>query len=119
MGNQSKLSEYVLTLMHDFLKNEKNIDVRGMPNDLFFITNGIWLKDAAVIDVITNRNGTWEIHLVFAHYKNPLQLIVRNIMTCFSQQKAMSAAFYLRKDAARDRRGTLSVSIDYLDLCLN
>lgn len=119
MGNQSKLGRHVLSLMNEFLDNGKNIDSKGKPVDLLFIVNGAWLKDAAVIDVITNHRGAWDICLVFAHYKNPLQFIVRRITTCFSRQKAISTAFYLRKDAAKDRRGTLSLSIDDLDLCMN
>ena len=91
----------------------------AMPADMLFIKDGTWLKDAAVIEAICNRRGGWEVDLIFAHYKYPLQLIVRNITRCFSKQQAQAAAFYIRKEAAKDWRGTLDVSIKDLGLCSN
>ena len=119
MSRQHKISEYVLSEMYHFLDNEKYIGQTAPPADMHFITNGSWLKDAAVIDVITSRHGAWDVYLIFAHYRNPLQVIIRNITRCFSEQKALAAAFYLRKEAAKDRRGTLYVSIKDLALCNN
>ncbi|MES2773988.1 MAG: hypothetical protein V4722_07375 [Bacteroidota bacterium] len=119
MSIKPKISDHVLVEMRHFLDNEINIGQAGRPVDLAFIKNGSWLKDAAVIDVIISRQGAWEVGLIFAPYKNPLQLIVRNITRCFSEQKALAAAFYLRKEAAKDRRGTLSVTINDLKLCGN
>lgn len=119
MGRQRKISEHVLSEMNNFLDNEKYVGQIARPGDTLFITEGGWLKDAAVIDVISKRQGAWDVYLIFAHYKNPLQLIVRIITRCFSKQKAQAAAFYLRKEAAKDRRGTLTVSINDLGLCSN
>ncbi|MEP7374246.1 MAG: hypothetical protein ABI675_12700 [Chitinophagaceae bacterium] len=119
MSGKVKISEYVLSEMNNFLDNEKYVGQIAMSADMLFITDGSWLKDAAVIDSIINRQGAWDVYLIFAHYKNPLQLIVRNITRCFSEQKAMAAAFYIRKEAAKDRRGTLTVSIEDLGLCSN
>ena len=119
MGSQRKISEHVFSEMNNFLNNEKHVGKPGRTGDLVFITDGAWLKDAAVIDVINSRQGAWDVYLVFAHYKNPLQLIVRNITRCFTEQKAQAAAFYIRKEAAKDRRGTLTVSIKDLALCSN
>jgi hypothetical protein len=119
MSRKIKISEYVLSEMNNFLDNEKYVGQMAMSADMLFITDGSWLKDAAVIDAITNRQGAWDVYLIFAHYKNPLQLIVRNITRCFSEQKALAAAFYIRKEAAKDRRGTLTVSVKDLDLCSN
>jgi len=119
MSSQSKISEQVLSEMNFFLDNEKYIGQPAHPHDLIFISDGSWLKDSAVIDVISSRKGGWDIYMIFAHYKNPLQLIVRNITRCFSEQKAIAAAFYIRKEAAKDRRGTLNVSIKDIGLCNN
>ena len=119
MSSQHIISEHVLSEMHHFLDNEKYTGKVADPGDLLFIEDGSWLKDAAVIDSISNREGAWDVYLVFAHYKNPLQLIIRNITRCFSEQKAQAAAFYIRKEAAKDRRGTLYVSIDDLHICSN
>jgi hypothetical protein len=119
MSRKGKISEGVLSEMHHFLENEKHVGQVAAQGDLRFIVDGSWLKDAAVIDVISNRSGAWDVYLIFAHYRNPLQLIVRNITRCFSEQKALAAAFYIRKEAAKDRRGTLTVSLKDLDLCIN
>jgi hypothetical protein len=119
MGKKSKISETVLSEMHSFLDNEKHVGQKAHADDMLFIAEGYWLKDAAVIDVVSNRQGAWDVCLVFAHYKNPLQLIVRKITRCYSKQKAQTAAFYMRKEAAKDRRGTLEVSINDLHLCNN
>ena len=119
MKNKAKISGRVISEMHNFLEKEKIIGRAGKQEDLYFITEGAWLKDSAVIDAISYHNGGWDVYLIFAHYKNPLQLIVRNITRCYSEQKARAAAFYIRKEAAKDRRGTLNVSIQNLGLCYN
>ena len=119
MNSNSKLSAEVLSAMNNFLENEKYIGTIAHPKDIFFINDGSWLKDTAVIDMVIPKNGAWDVTLVFAHYKNPFQLLIRNITTCFSKQKALASAFYMRKEAAKDRRGTLIISIDELNLCNN
>jgi hypothetical protein len=119
MGMQHTIDVKVLSEMNIFLNNQQSLEQRGRPGDMIFIRDGFWLKDAAVIDTVFNRNGAWEVQLIFAHYKNPLQLIVRNITKCFSENKAKAAAFYIRKEAAKDRRGTLSISIKDMGLCNN
>jgi hypothetical protein len=119
MSNKPVISDAVLLEMNHFLNNEKQVGQTALPVEMLFIRDGAWLKDAAVIDAISNRDGTWDVSLVFAHHKKPLQLIVRYITKCFSEQKALAAAFYLRKEAAKDRRGTLTVSISDFDLCCN
>lgn len=119
MSGNVKISLRLLSEMHNFLEKEKIVGKAGKVEDLCFITEGAWLKDSAVIDFITYKKGGWDVHLIFALYKNPLQLIVRNITRCFSEHKAKAAAFYIRKEAAKDRRGTLSISIQNLGLCDN
>lgn len=119
MSKEIKISRSVLSEMYNFLEKEKIVGRAGKTEDISFISEGAWLKDTAVIDVINYYKGGWDVHLIFAHYQNPLQLIVRNITRCFSEQKAKAAAFYIRKEAAKDRRGTLNVSINNLNLCNN
>jgi hypothetical protein len=119
MSRKCKISERVLSEMRNFLDKEKYVGQTAQPDDILFLTDGAWLKDTAVIDGISNRQGGWDVYMIFAHYKNPLQLIVRSITRCFSEQKARAVAFYIRKEAAKDRRGTLSVSIKDIGLCDN
>ncbi len=105
--------------MFRLLNNEKHVGQIADASDLLFIKDGNWLKDAAVIDMVFARKGAWDVCLVFAHYKNPLQFIIRNITRCFSENKANATAFYMKKDAAKDRRGILEVSIKDLNICNN
>ena len=119
MGKPYNISEILLSEIQTLFDNQKHVEHAAPLSDLRFITDGAWLKDAAVIDIINNRNGAWDVYLVFAHHKNPLQLIIRNITKCFSEQKAKATAFYIRKEAAKDRRGTLTVSIKDLNICNN
>jgi len=45
--------------------------------------------------------GGWEVYLTFATYKRPLQLVVRKIIRCYHEEKARTAAYYMRRLAAR------------------
>jgi hypothetical protein len=85
MNKKIKISVRVLSEMYNFLEKEKIVGKAGKQEDLYFITEGSWLKDSAVIDSISYHNGGWNVHLIFAHYQNPLQLIVRNITRCYSE----------------------------------
>lgn len=119
MAKTFTISDRVLTEMYYFLYYEKFDGKIAPPEDLLFMEDGTWLKDAAVFDEIRIREGAWDVYLVFANNKKPLQLIVKNITRCFSEQKAISAAFLIRKEAEKDQRGTLSISINDLDVCNN
>lgn len=119
MSRKRIISDLVLSGMNNFLDNEKYVGQIANAADIQFITDSFWLKDSAVINMISSRKGAWDVSLIFAHYKNPLQFIIRNITRCFNQQKAQAAAFYICKEAAKDRRGTLKVSIKDLNLCAN
>jgi hypothetical protein len=119
MSNEKKISDFVLSAMNNFLDNENCVGQMARDEDVKQLTNGSWLKNAAVIDDISGRNGAWDVSMVFANYKNPLQLMMKKITRCYSQQRAMVAAFYIRKEAAKDIRGTLTVSVNDLNLCYN
>lgn len=91
----------------------------GCSQDLDFLSDDYWLKDTAVIDHIWKRKGTWEVHLVFAHYRRPRQLIKRMITACNSRKQAELTATYMRRVAAKDQRGTLRVTPNFFDICTN
>ena len=119
MAGKYVIGAQVLAQMILFLDNQRYLGQTAPAADLQFITDGEWLGDAAVIGAMNSRNGVWDICMVFAHHKNPLQIIVRHITQCFSKQKAEVTAFYICKEAAKDSRGTLTVSINDLGLCCN
>jgi hypothetical protein len=102
-----------------FLDNQHCIEKSATSENLMFLKNDWWLADTAVIESIKYKKGGWEVYLTFANYKKPLQLIVRMMVRCFSEEKAKTAAFYMRRMAAKDQRGTLAVALKDLDLCIN
>jgi len=102
-----------------FLDNQHFIEKPADEENLFFLKNDWWLADTAVIETISHKEGGWEVYLTFANYKKPLQLIVRKIIRCYSEGKARTAAYYMRRMAAKDQRGTLSVTLNDLNLCIN
>ena len=105
--------------MLTFLDNQHFTEKPAAEEDMLFLKNDWWLANTAVIDTINFRKGGWEVFLTFANYKKPLQLIVRMIVRCFSEGKAKTAAHYMRKQAAKDQRGTLFVALRDLNLCIN
>ena len=102
-----------------FLDNQHFTEKPAEEENLFFLKNDWWLCDTAVIDTINYSKGGWEVYFTFANYRKPLQLIVRKIIRCFSEEKASTAAHYMRRQAAKDQRGTLTVTIKDLNLCIN
>ena len=78
-----------------------------------------WLKDSAVIEQLAHIRGEWRVSLVFAHIHNPLRLIQRYITSHPTRHRAALQAHYMRRLAAKDQRGTLTVHFEQLRLCLN
>lgn len=84
-----------------------------------FLSNDYWLRDTAVVENILRRAGMWEVHLVFAHYQEPEKLIKRVINRFPCKRKAELNAFYMRRLAAKDQRGTLRINPNYFGFCRN
>jgi hypothetical protein len=101
----------------NLLNNQHFIEKPGHQMDMNFLSDDWWLRDTAVIENIVKRNGMWEIHLVFAHHLEPQKLIKRVISRYACKNKAEMSAFYMRRLAAKDQRGTLKVNLDDFGLC--
>jgi hypothetical protein len=95
----------MLSLLSNLHRTEQN----GLENDVHFMLEDWWLPDTAVIENVECRKGLWEVHLVFALSHQPLQFIKRKIAASSDLKKARMMGYYMRKVAARDQRGTLSV----------
>jgi len=105
--------------MLNLLNNQHFTDKSGKQVDMEFLSDDWWLRDTAVIENIVKRKGMWEIHLVFAHYQEPNKLIKRVISRYPSKEKAELNAWYMRRLAAKDQRGTLKVKLADFKLCDN
>jgi hypothetical protein len=84
----------------------------GEQRDMDFIKNDLWLYDTAVIENLWRRRGMWEIHLLFAHFKQPLTFLSRSITQHVCPKRAAMMANFMRRLAAKDQRGTLEVNIE-------
>lgn len=94
-------------------------DAPGKPNDLSFIQDDEWLSNTAVIDRLIYRRGSWEIHLLFAHFQKPTKFISRYITSNSTKDRAHLIASYMRRLAAKDQRGTLKVDLNDMKLLLS
>lgn len=88
----------------------------GDVRDLDFIKDDVWLFDTAVIENLARRRGTWEINLLFAHYQQPLKFLSRRITSETCPRRAALVASLMRRQAAKDQRGTLTVKLEDLNL---
>ena len=103
--------------MLNLLNNQHFTEKPGVNSDMAFLSDDWWLRDTAVMENIVKRKGMWEIQLVFAHYQEPQKLIKRVIARYASKQKAELNAWYMKRLAAKDQRGTLKVNLDNFGLC--
>lgn len=101
----------------NLLNNQHFTETPGCQSDMEFLSDDWWLRDTAVIENIVKREGMWEIQLVFAHYQEPYKLIKRVISRFTCKNKATLNAWYMKRLAAKDQRGTLRVNIDDFKLC--
>lgn len=111
------LDENAYNEMLNLLNNQHFTDKPGYQADMDFLKDDWWLRDTAVIENIVKREGMWEIQLVFAHYEEPQKLIKRVISRYTCKDKAELNAWYMKRLAAKDQRGTLKVNINDFNLC--
>lgn len=103
----------------DFMSGHHTDDLHGQSHDTLLFHEDRWLMDSAVCQNIVARRGNWEIFLVFVHPRFPLKLIRRKITSCFHQRKAQLMANHMRRQAAKDARGTVTIKASQFVHCLN
>ncbi len=119
MKRAFSISPDLYASMLDGLSNLFFTEKRGQDADMNFYRDDYWLSDTAVIESLQLRQGAWEVNLLFAHHKTPLKFLSRRITSHSCPKRARMMAFYMRRLAAKDQRGTLSVDIEDLHLFLN
>ncbi|MFM7429642.1 MAG: hypothetical protein ACKO1F_07050 [Flammeovirgaceae bacterium] len=105
----------LLAMLNNLHLTEKS----GADHDLRFIYEDWWLGDTAVIENLALVQGAWQIRLLFAHHKQPMKFLQRCIVSHSSKQKAEQTAFYMRRLAAKDQRGTLAVDLNDFSVSSN
>ena len=116
---RANLDKKTYKLLLQFKQHSLESGKLGKNQDLDFLQDDLWLQDTAVFDRVVRINGSWQIFLIFVHYKNPLLFIKRFIKSQISRQKAQIDATYMKRLAAKDQRGTLNVSSDLYQICKN
>lgn len=110
MAAACNIDETVYANMLDYMQGLIQTDMSGVSHDISFYNEDFWLQDTAVIENLELRNGEWNIFLVFAHHNFPLKFIKRRIKNYSCPKKAAITAHYMRRQAAKDQRGTLTVN---------
>lgn len=95
--------------MLDIVNQSMRLDQPGQASDLVFTQQDYWLQDTEVIERVDRLEGQYQIALVFVHIWNPLRWVLRKIRSYACPQRAAMAAHYMRRQAAKDQRGTLRV----------
>ncbi len=119
MRSRFKLSSELYAQMLDRLNTLHLTDKLGFEGDLSVFENDYWLCDSAVVERIIRRKGTWDIVLVFVDCVMPLKLLARRITSNTCPNRAAMIGAYMRRLAAKDQRGTISISINQFEIPLN
>jgi len=101
--------------------NQKSLyeDRLGDESEFSFLRSNEWLGDTSVIDRLIFRRGEYKIDLIFAHHKQPLKFLIRNITVQSDRKKAEIMSQLFRRQAAKDQRGTLMIQVGLLNLDYN
>lgn len=111
----TKLYENVLNLINE----QHFVEQKGNIKDFSFLYDDAWLYDTAVIDNLVYNYGQWDVELVFVQYNNPLKLLKRKIVSYSDKRKATLTASLMRRMAAKDQRGTLTVDVSRINMIYN
>lgn len=112
MDGRQTISPELYELILMGMNAQYDLDRPGSESDLRFVHTDFWLQDTAVIEDIERCSGLWSVSLLFVHHTNPLKFIKRRIQSFADLRKARTAAHYMRRQAAKDQRGTLYVNTD-------
>lgn len=105
--------------MLDIINYLQGTEKTGKAKDLAFMNDDFWLQNTAVIESIELRKGEWNIYLTFAHYLYPLKFLKRSITHFSCRKKAIITAYYMRRLAAKDQRGTMHIQPEQFHLSCN
>ncbi|MBX3256254.1 MAG: hypothetical protein KF862_19105 [Chitinophagaceae bacterium] len=111
-----EIDENAYSNMLEAMNTLVSTDISGTSSDICFINDDFWLQDTAVIENIEYRKGQYMIFLVFAHHLKPLKFLKRKIVQYACPKKAAIVAHYMRRQAAKDQRGTLTVNLKMINI---
>ena len=116
MSARLSISEKAYEVMLDRVNQTLRHDMPGQAADLTFTQQDFWLQDTQVIDRVDPCRGQYQVSLLFVHIWNPLRWLLRTIRSYPSSVRANQAAHFMRRQAAKDQRGTLYVRESFIHL---
>jgi hypothetical protein len=119
MSHPCKLDQRAYANALSGIKALELVERKGSHADFALFYEDRWLSDTAVVEYVARIRGMWRVELVFAHVHNPLRFIKRHITTKPDHKQAAQQAYYMRRLAAKDQRGTLTLSVKQFGLCPN
>ncbi|MCU0450980.1 MAG: hypothetical protein MUC97_14270 [Bernardetiaceae bacterium] len=84
-------------------------------NDLAGLEKDAWLADSAVVAHSVRCQGAWEVRLLFANPSPPYRLLQKTIARYSCPRRAALTAELMRRQAAKDQRGTIKINPPELD----
>jgi hypothetical protein len=114
-----KIGRHFYSDILDHLNRLQFQETPGIERDLLFLSDEFWLQDTAVVEHITKGKGMYWVGLIFVHSNQPLRFLKRVITGYSDHRKASTSAHYMRRQAAKDQRGTLVINPKSLNFNLN
>ncbi len=119
MHSLFKVDEKTYNKLLELLNDSYFTETKGNIQDFSFYHDDNWLSDTAVIENLTRFRGEWLVELLFALHNNPLKFIKRQIVSVPCPKRATLTASLMRRLAAKDQRGTLTVKIENFEFSVN
>lgn len=116
---KAQLDPGTYSLLLNYKQSSQDTGKKAPSKDLAFLAEDLWLQDTIVYDWVVNLNGNWQIFLVFVYHQDPFLLIKRFVKSHISEKRARMDGHYMRRVAAKDQRGTLSMEKQRLNICPN
>ena len=114
-----EIEHNALKTFSEFWNHSTEQEILGKGKDYSFLRDSDWVQDSAVIDRIGYDKGKWLISLVFANPNASSNFIIRFIRSTISFKKAQVEAQFLRRSAAKDPRGTTTMSLEMFNCSEN
>jgi hypothetical protein len=78
--------------------------------DLERLNQDAWLTDSAVVCHSVRCQGAWEVRLLFANPSPPYRFLQKPIARFSCPRRAALTAELMRRQAAKDQRGTIKIN---------
>jgi len=93
--------------------------LRGSPKDFRLFYEDEWLMDTEVKYFVVERKSRWYLAVIYISIQNPFQLIIKRLDSYATRQQAQTYGKFFQRCIRKDKRGTLKMNEDALNICQN